>query len=184
MRFFKKIAQVGAVVGMTTGVWYGIKKLTKQGVQGGFNVGKLGVLVGALGLVSSPAYAMNESLVNTFASALSAAANGQNIGQVSQLIDDGAVISLTRQGKTATLDKNAYLQLLQKSWAGAKDYRYAITISDVVISGNQARAQVLTTETWTKDGKKTVITTTSRATLVHSGANALLLRAVSQVTVE
>ena len=184
MKFLKTVSKVGAVAGMAAGVWYGVKMLSKNGLQGGFGATKLGAVAAVFGLASMPAVAMSETLVHNFASTLSAAANGQNIGRVSQLIDDEAVISLTRQGNTTTLDKNGYLQLLQKSWAGAKEYRYQINISDVVISGNQAKAQVHTIETWIKDGKKTTFITHSRATLVQSGANAVLLRAVSQVTVE
>lgn len=165
---------------ITTGVYYGTKKWLKNPI--------ITRVFGALGvagvMVSTPAYAMSESAVQNFAVAMKTSANAQNIGQLSRLIDDEVVISLTRQGKTATLDKNGYLQLLQKSWAGAKDYRYDIAISDVVISGNQAKAQVKTTESWIKDNKRTVITTTSRATLQDFGKNVVLLRAVSQVAVE
>lgn len=132
----------------------------------------------------APAYAMNESAVQNFASSMNTAANAKNIGLVSKLIDDNAVISLTRKGNTTTLDKNAYLQLLQKSWVGSSEYRYSIKVSDVVITGNQARANVTTVESWVKDGHRTTFTTHSKATLSNVGGNALLLRAVSQVTVE
>ncbi len=134
--------------------------------------------------VMTPAYAMNESAVQNFANSMNTAANSQNIGMVSRLIDDNAVISLTRKGKTTSLDKNAYLQLLQKSWAGASDYRYNINITDVVITGNQARATVVTTESWVKSGHRTTFITQSKATLSQIGGNAVLLRAVSQVTIE
>lgn len=162
------------------GVYYGAKQWFKNP--------KVALAVGVMGLsgvmATVPAYAMSESAVQSFANAMKTSANAQNIGQLSVLIDDEAVISLTRQGNTATLDKNGYLQLLQKSWAGSKDYRYDIAISDVVVSGNQAKAQVKITESWVKNDKKTTITTVSRATLQDSGKNAVLLRAVSQVTVE
>lgn len=131
-----------------------------------------------------PAYAISEHSVESFAQAMNRAANNQNIGQVAKLIDDGAIISLTRQGKTTTLDKNAYLQLLQQSWAGASEYQYHITVSDIVISGTQAKAQMDTVETWNKDNKEVTFSTHSRATLTDVGSNAVLLRAVSQVTVE
>lgn len=140
------------------------------------------LLAGAV--MTAPAYAMSESAVQSFANSLNAAANAQNIGMVSRLIDDNAVISLTRKGNTTTLDKNGYLQLLQKSWAGASDYRYTINVTDVVVTGNQARANVITTESWTKDGRRTTFRTHSKATLSYIGGNAMLLRAVSQVTVE
>lgn len=130
------------------------------------------------------AYAMNESAVQSFAGSMNAAANAQNVGLMSKLIDDNAVISLTHRGNTITLDKNAYLQLIQKSWAGASDYRYNITVNNVVVIGNQARADVVTTESWTKGGHKTIFTTRSKVTISDVGGNAVLLRAVSQVTVE
>lgn len=162
------------------GVYYGTKKWLKNP-----NVMPSLTAFGVAGVMATnPAYAMSESAVQNFAHAMKTSANAQNIGQLSRLIDDGAVISLTRQGKTATLDKNGYLQLLQKSWAGATDYRYDITVSDVVVSGSQARAVVKTSESWVKNGKRTTITTTSRATLQDGSKNAVLLRAVAQVAVE
>lgn len=138
--------------------------------------------------IVSPAYAqMNQSLIDSYASAMTTAANSQNIGKIAELLSDDAVISLNRQGKSATLDKQAYLELLQKSWTQTKDYRYTIAIDEVVITGDQARAVVTTQETWTKkDGSKSTIMTVSRATLGINKtpkSNALLLRAVSQVTV-
>lgn len=141
------------------------------------------VLLGTT-VMTAPAYAMSESAVQRFASHLNSAANAQNIGMVSRVIDDNAVISLTRKGSTITLDKNGYLQLLQKSWAGASDYRYDIHITDIVITGNQARANVITTESWMKDGRRITFKARSRATLSYVGGNAMLLRAVSHVTVE
>lgn len=163
----------------TAGVYYGIKKwLSKPVLKNTLALGALGVAI------TAPAYAMSESSVQQFASAMKRSANTQNIGQLSLLIDDNAVISITRKNKTTVLDKNAYLQLLQKSWAGAKDYHYDISISDVVITGNQARAQVKTVESWTKDNKKTTLTTLSRTTLQQDGKNIILIRAVSQLTLE
>ncbi|MDO4451002.1 MAG: hypothetical protein Q4B79_08605 [Moraxella sp.] len=131
----------------------------------------------------TPAYAISETSVQSFASSMNVAANSQNIGQVSRLIDDNAVISLTRKGNTATLDKNSYLQLLQKSWAGTSDYHYHISVNDVIITGNQARATIITTESWVKAGRKTTLVTHSKATLSEVDGKVLLLRAVSQVTV-
>lgn len=176
-----KFLNVASVLAVSASLCYGIKKLSKSGAWHGFAT-KVGVMVGA-GLVM-PAYAMSEPLVQSFAKALGDAANSQNIGRVSALLDDEVVIAMTRQNKTSTLDKNAYLQLLQKSWAGAKNYRYHIHLGDVVISGNQAKVQVITTEIWSKDDKQITLTTTSRATLVHTDKGVVLLRAVSQITIE
>lgn len=146
---------------------------------------KIGLgLLGAGLFIHTSAYAINETQTQNFARLMSVSANQQNIGQIAGLIDDNAVISLTRQNKTTTLDKNAYLQLLQKGWAESKGYHYHIQVNDVVISGDQAKAQVIITETWTnKDGKKVTLKSNSRATLVQSGNNAILLRMVSQVSV-
>lgn len=137
-------------------------------------------------LISTPAYAqMNESLVMAYAQSMQAAANAQNISQIARLVSDEAVIALTRQGKgSSTLDKSTYLDLLQKSWTQAQNYHYQMTVSDVVITGDQARAVVITTETWTKDGQPHKLTTTARATLGSNGRNAILLRSVAQVAVE
>ncbi len=139
---------------------------------------------GAAMMISVSGYAISEAQTQNFARLMSALANQQNIGQIAGLIDDNAVISLTRQNKTITLDKNAYLQLLQKGWAESTHYHYTIHLNDVVISGDQARAQVITTETWiNKDGKKVTLKSNSRATLVQSGNNAILLRMVSQISI-
>lgn len=142
--------------------------------------------IGAGALIASPAYAqISQQQVMAYAAAMQTAANNQNIGQIARLLSDDVVVSLSRQGKgTTTLDKSAYLDLLQRSWTQATGYRYSIAISDVVITGDTARAQVITQETWVKDGKTTTLTTNSRATLGLSGDNAVLLRSVSQVAVE
>lgn len=159
------------------------------GKLSGKNIGKglgLGVFITALGAQTliSPAYAMSESDINAYAAQMRSAANQQNIGQISKLIADDAIISLSRNNKTTSLNKDSYLQLLQKSWAKASNYRYQIAISDIVVTGNQARAQVVTTETWTQDGKPVTIKTSARATLSQVGSNTVLLRSVAQVTVD
>lgn len=178
MTFMKKSTTLFAVGLALAGV-YGSKKWLKKPA--------LGKVFGAFGMAvvaTAPAHAITEGAVQGYATAMKTSANAQNIGQIAKLIDEEAVISITRQGKTSTLDKNAYLQLLQKSWAGATNYRYDITISDVVIADNQARAVVSTVESWEKDGQKISLTTSSKATLVQSGGSVILLRAVSQIAVE
>lgn len=136
--------------------------------------------------MSAPAYAqLNQSMINNYATTMQTAANSRNIGQIAKLLSDDVVVSLTRQGKgTTTLDKSAYLDLLQKGWTQASNYRYTISVNDIVITGDTAKAQVVTVETWVKDGKTTKLTTTARATLGLSGNNAVLLRSVAQVAVE
>lgn len=129
---------------------------------------------------------INEQLIGIYAQSMQSAANNQNISQVAKLVADDAVISLTREGKgSSTLDKNTYLDLLQKSWTQTKNYRYEINISEVIITGEQARALVVTKENWTdKDGKTQTLITNSRATLSSNGKHAILLRSVSQVTLK
>ncbi|WP_066805592.1 hypothetical protein [Moraxella oblonga] len=163
---------------MLAGV-YGSKKWLKKPM-----FGKVLSAFGVAVVATAPAYAINEQSMQAYAMSMKASANAQNISQIAKLIDDDAVISITRHGKTSTLDKNAYLQLLQKSWAGSTNYYYDITMSDVVVAGDQVRAVVNTVESWEKDGKKTTVNTTSKATLVQSGSDMTLLRAVSQIVIE
>ena len=143
-------------------------------------------IVAAAGFGTSAAQAatITEATVQNYAAVMKQAANSQNINQVSNLVADEALISLSRRGKTTSLDKPAYLKLLQDSWSGANNYSYDISISNVVISGDQAKADVRTTESWLKGGRQTTITTSSRATLKADTNNAILLRAVAQVTIE
>ncbi|MGP4713106.1 MULTISPECIES: nuclear transport factor 2 family protein [unclassified Psychrobacter] len=133
--------------------------------------------------ISAQAATMTEALVQNYASSMKASANNKNISQVSRLVADDALISLSRKGKTTSLDKDAYLKLLQNSWNQTSNYRYDITIDNIVTTGEQARANVTTTESWVKDGKDVSFVTNSRVTLTLSTGNALLLRAVSQVTI-
>lgn len=146
---------------------------------------RLGLFIGAIGAQSliTPAFAMSQSDISSYAAAMRSAANNQNIAQISKLISDDAIIALSRNNKTTSLDKEGYLQLLQKNWAKASDYQYNIEISDVVISGSQARAQVHTTESWSENGKRITIKTSAKATLSQNGKDAVLLRSVAQVTV-
>ncbi|UTO05507.1 nuclear transport factor 2 family protein [Moraxella sp. FZLJ2107] len=161
-----------------------LSKLSGKNLGKGLGLGVFITALGAQSLISTPAYAMSERDVTSFAATMRTAANSQNIGQISKLIADDAIISLSRNNKTTSLNKDGYLQMLQKSWAKATNYRYQISISDVVITGNQARAQVITTETWTQAGKPVTIKTSSRATLSQLDGNTVLLRSVAQVTVD
>lgn len=141
----------------------------------------------ALGtLVSTSAHAqMSEQLVRSYAQTMQNAANSQNIGQIARLLADDVVISLTRPGKgSATLDKSSYLDLLQKNWSESRNYRYNARINDIVVTGDTARAQMVTTESFVRDGQNVTMTTTSRATFGVGNGNAVLLRSVSQVTVD
>lgn len=150
---------------------------------------KFNKVLGAFGLgvavvMTAPAHAITQEAIFGYANAMKVSANNQSIGQIARLIDDEAVIAISRQGKTSTLDKNAYLQLLQKSWAGASNYHYDIAISDVVIADNQVRAVVNTTESWEKNNTKVLVDTASRVTLIQTNGEMVLLRAVSQIVVK
>ncbi|WP_296236742.1 hypothetical protein [Psychrobacter sp. UBA5136] len=133
--------------------------------------------------ISAQAATMSEALVQNYAAAMKSAANGQNINQVARLVSDDALISMSRKGKSTSLDKDAYLKLLQKSWRDTSNYHYDISVNNIVVTGEQAKANVTTNESWIKDGQKVSFVTTSRVTLTLSTGNAVLLRAVSQVTI-
>lgn len=133
--------------------------------------------------VSAQAATMTESLVQNYAAAMKSSANSRDVDRVARLVSDDALISLSRKGKSTSLDKDAYLELLQSSWNDTSSYRYDITVDNIVITGSQAKANVTTNESWIKDGQKVSFVTNSRVTLTLSTGNAVLLRAVSQVTI-
>lgn len=133
--------------------------------------------------ISAQAATMTEALVQNYATAMKSAANSQSLNQVARLVSDDALISMSRKGKSTSLDKDAYLKLLQNSWSNTSNYRYDINVDNIVIIGEQAKANVTTNESWVKDGQKVSFVTTSRVTLTLSTGNAVLLRAVSQVAI-
>ncbi|MDX2372935.1 hypothetical protein NJD71_02200 [Psychrobacter sp. PP-21] len=133
--------------------------------------------------ISAQAATMTEALVQNYAAAMKSSANNQSINQVARLVSDDALISLSRKGKSTSLDKDAYLRLLQNSWNDTSNYRYDISVDNVVITGDQAKANVTTNESWIKNGQPVSFVTTSRVTLTVSTGNAILLRAVSQVAI-
>ena len=134
--------------------------------------------------VNAQAATMTDGLVQSYATAMKSAANSKSINQVATLVSDDALISLSRKGKSTSLDKDAYLKLLQNSWNQTSNYRYDISVDNIVITGSQAKANVKTIESWVKDGKNVSFVTTSRVTLTLATGNAILLRAVSQVTID
>ncbi|WLP93456.1 hypothetical protein [Psychrobacter sp. M13] len=134
--------------------------------------------------ISAQAATMTDSLVQNYSSAMKSAANSKNINQVARLVSDDALISLSRKGKSTSLDKDAYLKLLQTGWNQTSNYRYEISINNIVTTGEQAKANVTTTESWVKDGQDVSFVTNSRVTLTVATGNAVLLRAVSQVTID
>ena len=133
--------------------------------------------------IIAQAATMTEALVQNYVAAMKSSANSQSINQVARLVSDDALISLSRKGKSTSLDKDAYLKLLQNSWNDTSNYNYDISVDNIVITGTQAKANVTTNESWVKNGQKVSFVTTSRVTLTLSTGNAVLLRAVSQVTI-
>lgn len=127
---------------------------------------------------------ISEADIQQFATALSQAANQKNVGRIANLVDDNVLISLSRNGKTTTLNKDSYLRLLQDNWSKTSNYHYQINITNVIIAGNQAKADVQTIETLTENGKPQRLITSSRATFSAPNSGAMLLRAVSQLTIE
>ncbi|WP_352337859.1 hypothetical protein [Psychrobacter sp. 16-MNA-CIBAN-0192] len=142
------------------------------------------VAIASTAAVNANAAVMTESLVNSYAAAMKSAANSQNVNRVAQLVSDDALISMSRKGKSTSLDKEAYLKLIQRSWNQATDYKYDIKVDNIVITGTQAKANVVTMESWVKEGRNASFITNSRVTLTLSTGNAILLRAVSQVTID
>lgn len=141
------------------------------------------VAVASTVTISAQAATMTEALVQNYAAAMKSSANSQSINQVARLVSDDALISLSRKGKSTSLDKDAYLKLLQNSWNDTSNYQYDIDVDNIVITGDQARANVTTKESWMSDGQQVSFVTTSRVTLTISTGNAVLLRAVSQVVI-
>lgn len=136
-------------------------------------------------LVASPAYAdITEASVQRFANQLSQAANQKNVNRIAQMVDDDVLISLSRNGKSTTLNKASYLRLLQTNWSKTSNYHYDIVVNNVVISGNQAKADIQTVETLTENGKPERLVTSSRATFGSTNSDVILLRAVSQLTID
>ncbi|WP_261862781.1 hypothetical protein [Psychrobacter sp. JCM 18900] len=107
--------------------------------------------------INAQAATMTEDLVQNYAAAMKASANSQSINQVSRLVSDDALISLSRKGKSTSLDKDAYLKLLQNSWNDTSNYRYDISVDNVVITGSQAKANVTTNESWVKKWSASII---------------------------
>ena len=85
--------------------------------------------------VQAQAANMTDSLVESYAAAMKAAANSQDINRVANLVSDDALISLSRRGKTTSLNKEGYLNLLQSSWNQTSNYQYDIKIKNTSFWG-------------------------------------------------
>ncbi|MBP6340763.1 MAG: hypothetical protein KBA00_00145 [Moraxella sp.] len=122
--------------------------------------------------------------IDNYGTAMAAAANAKSISRVASLVADDALISVSRKGKTTTLNKSNYLNLLQNNWSKATRYGYDIQLNNVVISGNHAKADAITTEVIVENNVTTRLVTTSRITFAESGNSVLLSRAISQLVIE
>jgi hypothetical protein len=167
------------------------KRFSKTAVGVGIGLAALlpiagGVMVATtLATVSIKAQAaVTDADLKQFAKSMNSAANSKNIGQVARLISDDALISVSRKGKTSTLDKTSYLSLLQNNWSKASQYRYDIAVTNVVMMGNQAKADVVTTEVLTENGVSMRLVTTSRTTFTETANGLVLSRAICQLTIE
>lgn len=122
--------------------------------------------------------------IDNYGAAMASAANAKSISRVASLVADDALISVSRKGKTTTLNKSNYLNLLQNNWSKATRYGYDIQLNNVVISGNRAKADAITTEVIVENNVTTRLVTTSRITFAESGNSVLLSRAISQLVIE
>ena len=124
-----------------------MKRLWKKGllalVLKGAGVAAIAAVISTV-TISAQAATMTDALVQNYAAAMKASANSQSISQVARLVSDDALISLSRKGKSTSLDKDAYLKLLQNSWNDTSNYQYDIDVDNIVITGDQARANVNT----------------------------------------
>ncbi|MFW2178098.1 MULTISPECIES: hypothetical protein [unclassified Moraxella] len=127
---------------------------------------------------------VNMADIQDFATRMSVAANSKSIQQVSKLVADDALVSVSRKGKTSTLNKTSYLNLLQNNWSKASNYNYQVEINNVVVAGNQAKADVVTIEMLTEQGQAISLVTTSRATFKQESTGVVLTRAISQLAIE
>lgn len=164
------------------------KRLKKAATAIGVGVAGLlplaGGFVAAVAPTASAQAAVSTVDINQFAASMTNAANSKNIAQVSRLVSDDALISVSRKGKTSTLDKASYVNLLQSNWSKTGQYRYDITVSNVVLMGNQAKADVVTTEILTEKGVTMRLVTTSRTTFTETPNGLVLSRAICQLTIE
>ncbi len=122
--------------------------------------------------------------VKQYVSSMKQAANAKNLDKISELIADDVIIKITRNGKSATLNKSEYLKRLQQNWQQSDNYSYSIQVSDVIASGDHVKANVVTREVLNKNGQNQVYITESRATLAENNNRAVLLKAVSQVRID
>ncbi len=118
--------------------------------------------------------------INKYASAMKQSANNKDLNKIADMIADDVIIKITRNGKSATLNKAEYLKRLQKNWQAGDNYSYNIQVSNIIASGDHIKANIITQEVI---GNNTYVTN-SRATLSESNNKAVLLKAVSQVTVK
>lgn len=127
---------------------------------------------------------ISENDLTQFVATMTVAANSKNINQIGRLVADDALISVSRKGKTSTLSKSSYLNLLQNNWSKSTAYHYSMNISNVVFMGNQVKADVVTNEVINEQGHNVRLVTTSRATFSEANNGVVLSRAISQLAIE
>ncbi len=144
----------------------------------------ISALMAGLAYIPCAQAAISDGELQQFVVNMTAAANAKSINQVSRLVADDALISVTRKGKTSTLNKSTYLNLLQNNWSKALQYRYSMNVSNLVNVGDQAKADVTTTELITESNQTLRLVTTSRATFSEDNGHVVLSRAISQLVIE
>lgn len=142
------------------------------------------VALGSLAISNLANAEITERDVDNYGTAMMAAANAKSISRVASLVADDALISISRNGKTTTLNKNNYLNLLQNNWSKATKYGYNIQLDNVVMSGKNTKADAITTEVIVENNVTTRLVTTSRITLTERADSVLLSRAISQLIIE
>lgn len=142
------------------------------------------VALGSLAISNLANAEITERDVDNYGTAMMAAANAKSISRVASLVADDALISISRNGKTTTLNKSNYLNLLQNNWSKATKYGYNIQLDNVVMSGKNTKADAITTEVIVENNVTTRLVTTSRITLTERADSVLLSRAISQLIIE
>lgn len=142
------------------------------------------LLVGLVTASQAQVAPITENDIQNYAVKMTAAANAKSVSQVSRMVSDDALISVTRKGRVSTLNKASYLNLLQLNWSKTTVYSYQMRVNNVVATGNQAKANIQTIEVLNEGGVMTRLVTDSRATFTKSESGLVLSRAISQLTIE
>ncbi len=142
------------------------------------------VLLLASSLIVPIAHADINLQVQQYVENVEQASNDKDINRLSSLIADNAMIKVDRNNKSAILNKNGYLQQVQTNWHTTSNYNYTIKVDNVINSGNNIKATMTSTESFTKGDKNTTYVTKSQLTLANSHGTLLLIKAVSDVAIK